>query len=131
MSPVTVGTKITLLNPPQVEEKICSFTSKEYAEWNIFLILALLQVLDGVLTATGVSIFGTRAEGNLFLRQLMELFGSVPTLAVVKTMAILIVLALAQLQHQVSWVQSAVRGITLIYLFAAIFPWTWILLSHV
>ena len=39
------------------------------------VILATLQVLDGTLTAIGIHIDGTSAEGNLLLRALMENIG--------------------------------------------------------
>ena len=35
-------------------------------------VMALLQVLDGLLTAIGVTHLGTAAEGNILIRHLMQ-----------------------------------------------------------
>ena len=89
--------------------------------------LALLQALDGVLTSMGVSRFGTGAEGNPILRFLMEEFGQLPILGIVKTIAIFFVLALSIYARRLAWVRNAMGAISAIYLFTAIIPWTYIL----
>ena len=89
--------------------------------------LAALQAVDGVLTSIGVTRFGTSIEGNPMLRQLMENFGHIPTLAILKLIAIIIVLSLTYLAQRRPWVHNAIGALTCVYLVAAIIPWTYIL----
>lgn len=89
--------------------------------------LAALQAVDGVLTSIGVTRFGTSIEGNPMLRQLMEHFGHIPTLAILKLIAIIIVLSLTYLAQRRPWVHNAMGALTCVYLVAAILPWTYIL----
>ncbi|MBL7662572.1 hypothetical protein JNK13_07460 [bacterium] len=90
--------------------------------------LATLQALDGILTSIGVSRFGLRAEANPILRALMEQFGHIPTLTVVKTGAIVIVIALTIMAHKLPWLKSAMGALACFYILAAVAPWTYILL---
>ena len=93
--------------------------------------LAVLQVLDGVLTAIGMAHFGTSAEGNLFLKFLMDSFGYVTALVVVKTIALFVIGILCMLAEVVSWLKGAMFAVILIYLGAAIIPWTMIITTHI
>ena len=112
------STNSTLTAQPSKEMVMLSF------------ILALLQVSDGVLTGLGMSIFGTGAEGNLLLRSLMEVMGYIPALIMAKSFAILIIAGLCYLSTVVSWLPRAMRCVIAIYVFAAVGPWTYILLTH-
>lgn len=94
------------------------------------LVLGILQILDGLMTGLGVSLFGTAAEGNPLLRCLMENCGIAPTLYTAKTMAILCVYLICRLSIKVSWAQNALRGLVCIYLLFAVSPWFKILLEH-
>lgn len=91
------------------------------------VLLALLQAADGILTSVGINRFGITIEGNPFLRSLMEEFGHIPTLALVKLLAIIVVVSLTIIANRLPWVKSAMGAVTCIYLFAAILPWTYIL----
>jgi len=91
------------------------------------LILAVLQIADGCLTSIGVSRFGIEAEGNPLLRGLMVQFGHIPTLALVKCFAIVVVCLLTIMAMRMPWVKGAMSFVSAIYLFAAIIPWTYIL----
>ncbi|MEZ4754848.1 MAG: DUF5658 family protein [Bdellovibrionota bacterium] len=93
-------------------------------------ILVLLQILDGVLTGVGISYFGIQAEGNLLIRSLMSYWGVVPALITVKILAAGVICGLCALSGLVSWIATAMRGVIVIYLAAAIIPWTSILLHH-
>ncbi len=93
-------------------------------------ILILLQILDGMLTAIGVSSFGIAAEGNPFIRHLMDQFGYLPALIFVKTIAVFIIGYLCLLANQVVWIPGAMKGLIGIYLSAAIIPWSAILFVH-
>ena len=94
-------------------------------------ILAVLQVLDGVLTTLGVNHFGTEAEGNILLRSLMELIGHIPALIIAKGIALVVIAALCMLSNQISWVSRAFKLVIGIYILAAILPWTMILFTSV
>lgn len=93
-------------------------------------LLAVLQVLDGILTGIGMYYFGTSAEGNFLLRVLMESFGYIPALITAKAIAIAVIAALCFLADQVRWLKPAMAVMILIYLGAAIIPWTMIISTH-
>lgn len=90
-------------------------------------VLCALQALDGIFTAMGISQFGTEMEGNAFLRHLMEEFGHVPTLAVMKLLAMLVVVFVTMAARKVRWAKGALLTLSCVYLCAAIIPWTYIL----
>ena len=90
-------------------------------------ILITLQVLDGVLTALGMSTFGMSAEGNLLLRVLMEQVGYVTALVIAKSFAVVIVCILCLLSHRISWIKAAFSVIIGVYLIAAVVPWSIVL----
>ena len=52
------------------------------------VLLAILQLWDGVLTGIGMLHWGTGMEGNLFLRFLMEQFGYITALVLIKCAAL-------------------------------------------
>ena len=89
--------------------------------------LSLLQALDGILTSLGVSRFGVAIEGNPFIRGLMEEFGHVTALSVVKCLAIVVVIGLAYFGRKMPWVNNAMGAVSAVYVFGAIIPWTYIL----
>jgi len=99
--------------------------SRDFIFFGIFLIS--LQVFDGVLTSAGVSKFGTSAEGNVFLRGLMERFGANEALFVIKSFAIGLVVFLTILAKRISWIKDLIGVLSCIYLVAAIVPWLLIL----
>jgi hypothetical protein len=92
--------------------------------------LITLQVLDGALTFTGMHTFGLDAEGNPFLRTLMELLGLLPALLITKGVCIGIVIALYQQVTRISWLGHALGGIAAVYTFAAVIPWSYLLLAE-
>ena len=89
--------------------------------------LISLQLLDGLLTGVGISLFGIAAEGNLALRTMMELVGPYYALAAAKIIAVLLVLALCHLARHIHWVPLALKCVIAVYLVAAIIPWIWLL----
>lgn len=92
-------------------------------------VMALLQVLDGVLTAIGVTHLGTAAEGNVLIRHLMQSIGALPALAIVKGFAILVVGMLCLLAGTVAWLGAAFRYMICLYFGAAILPWSALLVT--
>jgi len=101
--------------------------SREIITLGVFL--CILQVVDGVLTSLGVGAFGVSAEGNAFLRFLMEQMGHIPALILTKSLAVFVTFVLCLLSSSVSWVSHALKCVIGVYLLAAIVPWTLILLS--
>ena len=93
------------------------------------LLLASLQVIDGVLTAIGVSHWGTGAEANLLIRALMDLIGHVNALIFVKSFAVIVVFSLMLLSSKVQWIGFALKALILVYLSAAVVPWTVLLIQ--
>lgn len=94
------------------------------------IILSILQIADGALTAAGISRYGIHAEGNPLLKSLMIAIGPVEALIAVKLLAIFVIGALCMLASQIPWVTKALKGMILLYICAAIVPWTAILTSH-
>lgn len=86
-----------------------------------------LQVADGMLTSIGMTRFGVHGEGNPFLRNLMHLHKPDHVLLVVKTIAVMIIIALTVIARKVSWIKDLIGTLSCIYLFAAIIPWVYIL----
>lgn len=89
--------------------------------------LIFLQCADGVLTSLGISRFGLAAEGNPILRHLMAQFGHIPTLAILKLFAVMIIIGLVRTARRLPWISGAIGAVSCIYIFAAIVPWTYIL----
>ena len=92
-------------------------------------VMALLQVLDGLLTAVGVTHLGTAAEGNVLIRHLMHEVGALPALAIVKGIAVIVVGMLCLLAGTVAWLAMAFRYMICLYVGAAILPWSALLIS--
>ena len=94
------------------------------------LVLALIQIADGILTGIGINQFGVSAEGNAFIRSMMEAWGYIPALVVIKTFALTVIGMLCMLASIVTWLRSAMKLVIALYLFAAIIPWSMILVHH-
>lgn len=90
-----------------------------------------VQILDGMLTSFGVSVFGPGIEGNPIIRNLILNFGCTTALCSVKLFAASasIIVCVGTIKRK--WAGLALRGLILIYIFLAIIPWTAILTNHV
>lgn len=88
----------------------------------VFAAFLLTQILDGILTYMGVSIFGVAAEGNPILAWLMTSYGQEVALLGAKIVAALCGVALYALA-----VDRLLAALTLIYIGAALVPWTIVL----
>jgi Domain of unknown function (DUF5658) len=83
----------------------------------------IAQALDGILTYVGITTFGTSAEANPVVAWYVTMFGAGVGLAAVKGMAIACAAALhLNARHLI------LGGLTLLYIAAAVVPWTRILL---
>jgi len=88
----------------------------------VFVAFLLTQILDGILTYMGVSIFGIAAEGNPILAWMMVSYGELMALAGAKIVAAMCGVALYALA-----VDRLLAALTLVYVGAAIVPWTLVL----
>lgn len=95
----------------------------------LFLILTLLQVLDGTLTISGVQRFGSGIEGNPLLHYLMQSFDATALIILVKAAAICVIWLLYTVHSRISWVIPSLQIVGIIYLAAAIIPWSVILFN--
>jgi uncharacterized membrane protein len=82
------------------------------------LLFLLAQMLDGVLTYVGVSVYGLHMEGNPLIGWMMANMGHGPALATAKVTAGFFGIAL-----HLSAVHKAVALLTAFYLAVAIVPW--------
>lgn len=92
--------------------------------------LCSMQVLDGILTSIGLSRFGVTAEGNPLLRSAMQQFGHMEVLAAAKLLSLALIISIAFAALRYRWVRHAFSAVSAVYLFAAILPWSYLLLSH-
>jgi len=88
----------------------------------VFAAFLLTQVLDGILTYAGVSALGVGAEGNPLLAWLMNSYGELIALAGAKVVAAGCGVALYILA-----VDRLLAILTLVYIAAALVPWTIVL----
>ncbi len=95
------------------------------------IILAALQILDGVLTAIGVAHLGTEIEGNTLLRVMMEHLGYIPALILIKTIALGVIVSICVLSRKVQWLPLAMKAVIFIYVGAAVIPWTFVITKHI
>lgn len=87
------------------------------------LALAGCQLLDGILTYVGLRLMGVNMEGNAFLRELMHAYGMVPTLFIVKIMAVLLAGLLMFHAHKRKWIRPIIMLLVIVYLALAVVPW--------
>ncbi|HMO02582.1 MAG TPA: hypothetical protein PKD37_03810 [Oligoflexia bacterium] len=97
---------------------------------SLAILLSLLQVLDGILTTQGVSIYGFESEANLLIRNMMFVYGAVPSLILVKITAIGVIFSLLFIGLRVRWLKPAFLAIGVYYIILAIVPWTILLIRH-
>jgi hypothetical protein len=91
--------------------------------------LIALQILDGVLTLTGMLTFGEGAEGNPILRGLMSQIGLIPALLITKLACIGVVIMLWAHAARISWLPTALSFVAGVYTLGAVIPWSVLLLS--
>jgi hypothetical protein len=95
-----------------------------FGNWAILLFL-IAQGLDGIFTYVGLVIYGPTIEANPLLAWLMDSVGQGPALAGAKLTAA----GLGIILHLVA-VHRAVALLALLYITAAILPWTHLLFLH-
>ena len=108
-------------------------SSSRNSETNVIIlavILSVLQIVDGILTAHGLTIFGVESEGNALLRTLMHYIGIAPTLLLAKSLAIAVIFSVCRYgAPKVKWVPTAMKSLIAVYACAAVIPWTAILIQ--
>jgi hypothetical protein len=91
------------------------------AAW-VLVIFSAIQLADGVMTAAGAAQYGTSIEANPLL---VFLFGAVGTGVTIVAMKLFAIVCATVLHLREKY--SALAILTLVYVFAAIVPWTVIL----
>jgi len=97
--------------------------SRTRAAWTIAL-FAAVQVADAALTMTGIARFGVTAEANPILSFYMATFGVGRTLVAAKCIVIALAATLHLRAHHL-----LIAVLILIYVSAAICPWSWLLVT--
>jgi uncharacterized membrane protein len=93
------------------------------------LLLAVFQMLDGLLTYLGLTLLGVDMEGNAFLHKLMHAYGAFPVLFLTKIVALALVILLTSYAHRRKWIRPIIAILCLTYLALAVIPWTYIIAS--
>jgi hypothetical protein len=88
----------------------------------LLALFTAVQVIDAMLTRTGVLRFGTGIEGNPLLALSFAQFGTGVTLGAAKLFAVACALVLHLRSHYL-----VLSLLTLFYVFGAIIPWSWTL----
>jgi hypothetical protein len=88
----------------------------------MLLAFIVAQALDGTLTYLGITAFGTAAEGNPVVAWYVSVLGVGVGLAVVKVLAVACAATLHAMERH-----GIVAGLTVLYLAAAVLPWTRVL----
>jgi hypothetical protein len=83
-----------------------------------------VQIADGVLTFAGIARFGPAVESNPLLALSIASLGAGATLSIAKSLAVVFGLIL----HRVGC-HLALALLTVLYVFAAVLPWTSLVLS--
>ena len=91
--------------------------------------LVSCQFLDGVLTYMGLSIFGITMEGNVILRDLMQLLGLELSLFFVKSLAVVLTICLCRLSKTNQNITVVMLALIFMYLYFALIPWTRLIFS--
>jgi len=89
-----------------------------------FLVFAVAQLLDGIFTYVGISMFGSGIEANPLIAWSMTMLGAGGALIAIKLMA----LGCGAVLH-VQSMHRTVAALALVYLIGALWPWTRLLLS--
>lgn len=102
-----------------------SLPARDVVFWG--LVLCFIQILDGILTLSGINQHGIAMEANDLIRSLMTSIGVVPALTLVKSIALALIGVCVLLSSHVSWIVNALRGLCGFYVVVAILPWILIL----
>ena len=87
-----------------------------------FVVFVLVQIADGVLTYQGIAIFGVGIEANPLVAWAVSAFGVALSLIVIKLLAV----TCGSVLHR-NMMPRALGALTLVYLAAAVWPWTGVL----
>lgn len=105
-----------------------SFSKKAF---QLGLLLAIFQILDGGLTYIGLLSHGIEMEGNTILHRMMSAYGLFPALFIAKSLALTFVVVLTVLAHRRRWIRPFLIFLSLVYLLLAVIPWVYIISAPV
>ena len=87
-----------------------------------FLAFVVVQIADGFLTYRGIAVFGVGIEANPLVAWCVSTFGVVLALVAIKLFAV----TCGSVLH-LNTMHGVVGALTLVYLAAAVWPWTGLL----
>jgi hypothetical protein len=85
----------------------------------IFLLFAIVQIADGLMTYEGIRVYGPGIEANPLIVWYASAFGAGAALTGAKTVAVMCGVILHLLARHV-----AIAFLTITYVIAALWPWT-------
>ena len=88
----------------------------------IFLVFALVQIADGLMTYQGIRLYGPGIEANPLIVWYASVFGAAAALTGAKTLAVMCGVILHLLARHV-----AIAFLTITYVIAAVWPWMQVL----
>ena len=86
--------------------------------------LIICQLLDGILTYSGLRILGVEMEGNGVLRKMIHAYGMIPALCFAKMAALFSVVVVTIAAHRRKWIRPIIFALSAIYAMLALVPWT-------
>lgn len=89
--------------------------------------LILCQIVDGLLTYTGLLLLGVEMEGNGLLREMIYAYGLVPGLCMAKVGALVSVALITVAAHRRKWIRPIILALSAVYVTLALVPWTLVL----
>jgi hypothetical protein len=89
--------------------------------------LILCQILDGILTYTGLLLLGVEMEGNGLIRDMIYAYGLVPGICMAKVGALLSVALITIAAHRRKWIRPIILLLSAVYVTLALVPWTLVL----
>jgi hypothetical protein len=84
----------------------------------VFLLFAIVQIADGLMTYQGIRVYGPGIEANPLIVWYASVFGAAAALTGAKTVAVMCGVILHLLARHV-----AIAFLTITYVIAAVWPW--------
>lgn len=85
--------------------------------------LIICQLLDGILTYSGLRLLGVEMEGNGIIRKMIHAYGIVPALCAAKVAALMAVVVVTIAAHRRKWIRPIIFALSAIYATLALVPW--------
>ena len=93
------------------------------------IMLGILQIIDGLMTATGIHNMGMDVEANMLMHSLMIAVGPFSALILAKLITLMLISFVVVASIQVRWAAKGLLFANLTYFCFAILPWSYLLVS--